>query len=80
MSSKYKFSEAQGVYFITATVVDWVDVFTRNVYRDILVGSFRHCQKNQGLQIHAWVLMPRSFSHDLRMLKQCRPRFGDKEY
>jgi putative transposase len=61
MSSKYKFIDKEGVYFVTSTVVDWVDVFTRNIYRDILIDSFRFCQKNQGLQIHAWVLMPNHF-------------------
>ena len=73
MSSKYKFSDAQGVYFITATVVDWVDVFTRNLYRDILVNSFRFCQKNQGLQIHAWVVMPNHFHMICSFLNNADP-------
>ncbi|MBC7650883.1 MAG: hypothetical protein H7101_03955 [Deinococcales bacterium] len=49
MSSKYKFVNGDGIYFVTATVVDWVDVFTRNIYRDILLDSFSYCQKHQGL-------------------------------
>jgi putative transposase len=61
MSSKYKFTDAKGVYFITAATVGWADVFTRNVYRDILIESFKFCQKNQGLKLHAWVLMPNHF-------------------
>jgi putative transposase len=61
MSSKYKFTDSEAIYFVTATTVDWVDVFTRDVYRDILLDSFRYCQANQGLQIHAWVLMPNHF-------------------
>jgi len=61
MSSKYKFDDQGGVYFVTSTVVDWIDVFTRNIYRDILLDSFRFCQQNQGLQLHAWVLMPNHF-------------------
>jgi REP element-mobilizing transposase RayT len=61
MSSKYKFDDREGVYFVTSAVVDWIDVFTRDIYRDILLDSFRFCQKNQGLQLHAWVLMPNHF-------------------
>jgi putative transposase len=61
MSRKYKFIDREAVYFVTATVVEWVDVFTRDSYRDILLDSFRYCQKNQGLQVHAWVLMPNHF-------------------
>ena len=37
MSSKYKFVDGEGIYFVTATSVGWVDVFTRNIYRDILL-------------------------------------------
>ena len=31
MSSKYKFVNRDGVYFVTATIVDWVDVFSRDM-------------------------------------------------
>ena len=61
MSSKYKFVNREGIYFVTATIVDWVDVFTRNEYRDILMDSFRFCQQNQGLKIYGWVLMTNHF-------------------
>ena len=54
MSSEYKFDDREGVYFITATVVDWIDVFTRDIYRDILTDSFRFCQKNQNLQLRGY--------------------------
>ena len=61
MISKYKFDDREGVYFVTSTVVDWIDVFTRDIYSNILLDSFRFCQKNQGLQLHSWVLMPNHF-------------------
>lgn len=61
MSSKYKFSDKLATYFITSSVVGWADVFTRNEYKDILVNSFKHCQINQGLQVHAWVIMTNHF-------------------
>lgn len=73
MSSKYRFSDKEGIYFITATVVDWIDVFTRDIYRDILLNSFRFCQKNQGLQIHAWVLMPNHFHLICSFIKNADP-------
>jgi len=44
-------------YFITLTVVDWVDVFTRPRYKHIILDSLRYCQKEKGLEIWAWVLM-----------------------
>ncbi len=61
MSSNYQFGAQQSVYFITATVVAWADVFTRDLYRHILLGSIRHCQQHQGLIVHSWVLMTNHF-------------------
>jgi putative transposase len=55
--TKYRFAEKEGIYFTTATVVGWADVFTRDIYRDIVLERIRFCQQNQGLAIHAWVLM-----------------------
>lgn len=70
MSTKYKFSGNDYPYFITATTVEWVDVFTRNLYNDILVDSFRYCQIHQGLRIHAWIIMTNHF-HMICSFKQC---------
>lgn len=44
-------------YFLTMTVVDWVDVFTRPVYRNIIVESLNYCVKEKNLEIFGWVLM-----------------------
>ncbi|MEP7376024.1 MAG: transposase [Chitinophagaceae bacterium] len=57
MSSSYKFDDPDGYYFITHTVINWVDVFTRKEYKQILLDSWKHCQQTKGLQIHAWVIM-----------------------
>ena len=57
MSRKYKFHNPDGVYFVTFTVHKWVDVFTRNEYKDILVSNLDYCQKNKGLEIFAWCIM-----------------------
>ena len=45
------------VYFVTDTVVDWVDIFTRPLYKHIIIDSLSYCQKEKGLLIYAWVLM-----------------------
>jgi len=47
----------EGIYFLTFTVVGWIDIFTRLVYKEILIDSFRHCISNKGLRMHAWVIM-----------------------
>jgi REP element-mobilizing transposase RayT len=45
------------VYFITTTVVDWIDIFTRPVYKHIVLESLNYCVENKGIEIYAWVLM-----------------------
>ncbi|MCD7925836.1 MAG: transposase [Bacteroides sp.] len=44
-------------YFITATVVDWVDIFTRPKYKHIVLDSLAYYQQRKGLRLYAWGLM-----------------------
>ncbi len=57
MSRNYKILNPEGIYFITSTVVGWVDVFSREIYRIILVDSLKYCQKEKGLIIYGFVIM-----------------------
>ena len=45
------------IHFLTMTVVDWVDVFTRANHKMTIVDSLKHCQEHKGLEIYARVLM-----------------------
>ena len=58
MSRVLKIKDPQGVYFVTFTVIHWIDLFTRSAYCDILLDSLRYCQEKKGLAIHAFVIMP----------------------
>jgi putative transposase len=53
----YKIRAKDGVHFVTFAVVEWVDVFTRKDYRDILIESIRYCQNKKGLLLYSWCLM-----------------------
>jgi putative transposase len=46
-----------GLYFLTMTVVDWADIFTRLVYKHIIVEALKYYQEKKGLELYAWVLM-----------------------
>jgi REP element-mobilizing transposase RayT len=58
MSEKYKFGDPDGIYFITTSIVGWIDVFTRPELKHVILDSLKHCQKEKGLVINAWCLMP----------------------
>ena len=57
MNRKYKFHNPEGVYFVSFAVQNWVDVFTRNEYKNILIENLDYCQKHKGLEIFAWCIM-----------------------
>jgi putative transposase len=47
----------QACYFITFNTVDWVDVFIRPVYKQVIVHTLNHFIDNKGLIVYAWCLM-----------------------
>lgn len=57
MSEKYKTYEGS-VYYVTLTVVGWIDVFTRKEYVYELIKNIKYCQENKGLELYAYVIMP----------------------
>lgn len=53
----YSIKDQFAIHFITFSVVQWVDVFSRKEYVDIVLESIRFCQKRKGLKVHAWCIM-----------------------
>src|SRR5690349_7335320 len=57
MSTGYQIYDQHRTYFITCTVVDWVDVFSRRTYRDMVIDSLQYCVKEKGLLLYGYVIM-----------------------
>ena len=57
MSTGYQIEDQFGTYFVTNKVVDWVDVFTRKRYKDIIINSLNYCIEQKGLRIFGYVVM-----------------------
>ena len=57
MSSKYKVGEDAIPHFVTFSVVGWIDVFSREQYKELFVESLQYCVEHKGLVLHAWVIM-----------------------
>lgn len=74
-SSKYFIRNPEETYYLTMTVVDWMDVFTRPVYKDIILDSLHFCQEKKGLINYGWVLM----TNHLHLLAQAEKgkKLGD---
>jgi len=68
MSTGYKIERTDELYYLTFQIVGWVDIFTRKIYRDIVIESLRYCQEHKGLNLYAYVIM----SNHIHLLAQSR--------
>ena len=57
MSHQYRVRNPEEIHFITFTIIDWVDVFIRPAYKQLIIDSLIYCQQNKGLEIYAFCLM-----------------------
>jgi len=53
----YPIRNQQGLYFLTFTVVNWINLFTRPCYNDVVIDSLRFCQEKKVLELYAYCLM-----------------------
>ncbi|HKZ65330.1 MAG TPA: hypothetical protein VJ111_03190, partial [Chitinophagaceae bacterium] len=53
----YAIRDQFATHFLTFTVCGWIDLFTRKIYKDIVIDSFRFAQKNGQLILNAYVIM-----------------------
>ena len=73
MSRNYKFHNPEGLYFVSFAVVGWLDVFTRNEYKDLVLESLEYCQNNKGMEVHAWCIMTNHVHLIFRSIKGQQP-------
>ena len=57
MSKKYKFTDNSKLYFVSFAITNWIDLFIRNEYRNILINSIKHCQSEKDLELYGWCIM-----------------------
>ena len=54
---RYFIKDQKATYFLTLTVVKWIDIFTRVDYRNVIIDSLNYCIKEKGLVLNSWVIM-----------------------
>ncbi len=57
MRTRYQILESDSVYFITSTIVEWIPVFTKREYFEIIIDSLRYCRENKGLKLYAYIIL-----------------------
>ncbi len=53
----YKIRDQAALHFLTFTTVGWIDIFSRQRYRDLILESFNFCRQHKQLRIGAYVIM-----------------------
>ncbi len=48
---------ADELFFVTMTIVDWIDLFTRQIYFDFIIDNLKYCQDKKGLEVYEYVIM-----------------------
>jgi putative transposase len=58
MSTKYKFGDKAGGYFISFATVYWIDVFIRHAYFACITDSLDYCRRKKGMELYGYCIMP----------------------
>ena len=55
--------------YLTFNTVDWVDVFNRPVYKEVIADALNQFIKEKGLIVYSWCLM----TNHLHLVADCKP-------
>ena len=82
----YRIRNQAAPHFITFAEVEWIDVFTRKDYRDIVLDSIKYCQAEEGFLLHCWCIMSNHLhliasakNHDLSDILRDFKKFTSKQ-
>jgi len=73
MSRNYKFHNPKGLYFVSFAVVNWLDVFSQNAYKELLLDSLRYSQNEKGMEIISWCIMSNHVHLIFRSINGIKP-------
>jgi len=71
-TTSYRIKNEEGLYYLTFATVEWIDVFTRKRYKDIVVESLKYCQQEKGLELYSWVLMSNHMHMVVKAKEGCK--------
>jgi len=64
--------EQQACYYLTFNIVDWIDLFIRPVFKQVIVESLNYFIEKKGLSVYAWCLM----TNHLHLMAQAKQGYG----
>ncbi|MCV6628514.1 MAG: transposase [Flavobacteriaceae bacterium] len=73
MSRNYVFKNPKGLYFVSFAVVNWLPVLTNKAYIPIILDCLSYSQKQKGMKIIAWCVMPNHIHLIFRSSNDIKP-------
>jgi len=63
--------KTNGAYYMTLTVMDWADVFTRKNHKQAIIAALQYCIAHKGLNVYAYCIM----TNHLHLIANCDAPF-----
>ena len=60
-TSRIKQENENLTHFLTLTIIEWIDVFTKPEYFQIIIDSLKYCGRNKGLLLYEYIIMTNHF-------------------
>ena len=57
MKEGYQIRDESAIHFLTFSIVDWVDLFSRKSHRDTIIESLSFCIEKKGALVYGFVIM-----------------------
>ena len=57
MGRKYSFHDHGKLYFVTFTVINWIDAFIREEYRNVVYQSIAYYKQRKSLEVYGYCIM-----------------------
>ena len=57
MRSRYRAPEV-GTYFVTSTIINWIKIFSKEGYPEIIIRELEFRRQNNQLELYGYVIMP----------------------
>jgi len=61
MRTRYRINDPNRPHFITATIVEWLPIFTTSDCCDIVVRALRFARERKARRVYGWVIMDNHF-------------------
>lgn len=59
-------------HFLTLTIIEWIDIFTKPKYFHIIIDSLKYCRKNKGLLLYEFAIMTNHLHLIAKAAEECK--------